>query len=190
MSPVAVSTLDEILALQITVAWAGERGEPKRLGWWNSDLVDPDAGAYLFQKLLPRTGRWAVLATAREVARRTDEAGRLRLGDPDHVRTLFALGFELDEQLDERLRELVRRGASVDSLPWVVSFEQDQLDDVRAALRHGPSGAPPFRVVAGGRQLDALPEAPALAARHLAAVLVAGETWPGEYPLAFFRAKA
>lgn len=33
--------LDRILALQFTVAWAGEgRCQPKRLGWWETDLID------------------------------------------------------------------------------------------------------------------------------------------------------
>ena len=37
--------LDEILALQLTVAWAGEAaGEPPRLGWWKTDLVDKEGG--------------------------------------------------------------------------------------------------------------------------------------------------
>ena len=36
--------LDEILALQLSVAWVGEgRSQPRRLGWWQTDLID-DAG--------------------------------------------------------------------------------------------------------------------------------------------------
>ncbi|WP_395830945.1 hypothetical protein [Archangium violaceum] len=43
-----VSTLDTILALQLTVAWAGEgRCEPARLGWWQTDLVDEAGGGDL-----------------------------------------------------------------------------------------------------------------------------------------------
>lgn len=190
MVAVAESTLDEILAVQIAVAWAGERGEPQRLAWWNSDLVDRDAGGYLFQKLMPRTGAWAALASVREVARRADGAGRQKLGEPDLVRTLYALGFELDERLDERLRDLKRRNAPIETLPWPVSLERYALADLRAAFRHGATGAPPFDVVAGGRQLKAAPDAPALAVKHLAAVLFASDPMPSEYPLAFFRAKA
>ncbi|KYF49442.1 hypothetical protein BE08_33000 [Sorangium cellulosum] len=57
MSPrLSPAHLDEILALQLTVAWASEAaGEPPRLGWWRSDLVDPEAGGDLFVRLLPRT---------------------------------------------------------------------------------------------------------------------------------------
>ena len=37
--------LDAILAIQLTVAWAGEaRCDPKRLAWWDTDLVDPEGG--------------------------------------------------------------------------------------------------------------------------------------------------
>ena len=37
--------LDAILALQLTVAWAGEGlADPKRLEWWRTDLVDELGG--------------------------------------------------------------------------------------------------------------------------------------------------
>jgi hypothetical protein len=46
--------LDELLALQLTVAWAGEAaGEPTRLGWWKTDLVDAQGGGDLFARLTP-----------------------------------------------------------------------------------------------------------------------------------------
>lgn len=35
----------------------------------------------------------------------------MRADDPDHLLTLFRLGFEVDEQLDERLLELKQSGA-------------------------------------------------------------------------------
>lgn len=184
------STLDEILAVQITVAWAGEEAQPQRLRWWNTDLVDAEAGGDLFSRLLPRTGAWAALASVREVARRVDALGRQHLGEPDQLRTMFSLGFELDERLDERLRDLKRRRASVDALPWSVSLDRYSLPDLRAAFRHGPTGAPDFTLVAGGRQLKGpTPDSPALVARHLAAVLFATDPMPEKYPLAFYRAK-
>ena len=38
---VTEGTLDQVLALQIMVAWAGEGiCEPKRLDWWRTDLID------------------------------------------------------------------------------------------------------------------------------------------------------
>ncbi len=44
--------VDEILALQLAVAWAGEGVcEPERLGWWKTDMVDPDGGGDLMRGL-------------------------------------------------------------------------------------------------------------------------------------------
>jgi hypothetical protein len=104
MSALKPEELDRILALQLSVAWAGEAlSEPPRLRWWRTDLVDEAGGGDLFTRLLPRTHRWAALATVREAARRVDEAARKKLGDPDAALTLYHLGFERDEQLDERL---------------------------------------------------------------------------------------
>lgn len=188
---VAESTLDEILASQITVAWAGEQGQPPRLRWWNTDLVDPDAGGDLFARLMPRTGAWSSLVSVREVARRVDALGTQHLGDPDQIRTLFSLGFELDERLDERLRDLKRRRAGLDALPFPVSFERYSLPDLRTAFRHGPNDAQIFVPVAGGRQLkDPAPDAPGLLVKHLGAALFATDPMPAKYPLAFCRVRA
>ena len=75
--------LDEILALQFTVAWAGEAaGEPPRLGWWKSDLVDPEGGGDLFARLVPRTAAWASLALVRLAAQGVDAAARDPLQRP------------------------------------------------------------------------------------------------------------
>ena len=39
------SVLDDILTLQLTVAWAGEGlCEPKRLDWWKTDVIDEMGG--------------------------------------------------------------------------------------------------------------------------------------------------
>lgn len=44
-APLTEAVLDEILGFQILVAWAGEGlCRPKRLRWWETDLVDPDGG--------------------------------------------------------------------------------------------------------------------------------------------------
>ncbi len=61
--------LDAILALQLTVAWAGEGlADPKRLDWWRTDLVDPMGGGDLFARLFPKTHRWASLEAVRKAA--------------------------------------------------------------------------------------------------------------------------
>src|SRR6187455_1033423 len=60
MARISPTHLDEILSLQLAVAWAGEAaGEPARLGWWKSDLVDGEGGGDLFARLVPRTAKWA-----------------------------------------------------------------------------------------------------------------------------------
>src|SRR5689334_21839401 len=96
--------LDEILALQLTIAWAGEAaGEPPRLGWWKTDLVDREGGGDLFTRLVPRTAAWAGLSLVRLAARRIDEQAREKLARGDALWTPFHFGFEVDEQLDDRL---------------------------------------------------------------------------------------
>jgi hypothetical protein len=188
MTLVADSVLDEILAMQMTLAWAGERGEPARLGWWNTDLVDEAAAGDLFARLTPRTAPWASLASVREVARRVDAVERQKFADADGVRTAFALGFALDERLDDRLRELTRQRASLDALPWPVTLDRFSLPDLQHALR---ADRAEFLVVSNGRQLkSAPPEAPAIAVRQLCAANLAGEAPSRRYPVAFFRVKS
>jgi hypothetical protein len=109
-APIPRSELDRILAAQLAIAWAGEGGEEPRLRWWRSDLTSEYGGEDLFQRLLPRTWRWATLQGAREAARRRDAEARGKDHDPDSLMSLFRLGFELDERLDERLQELKASG--------------------------------------------------------------------------------
>ena len=98
------TTLDHILALQITVAWAGEGlCEPKRLGWWKTDLVDELGGGDLFGRLLPKTAKWAALEAVRQAGIATDKQARAKLANPANVRTLFFWGFTIDEKLKDRL---------------------------------------------------------------------------------------
>src|SRR3954463_1426724 len=109
-SPIPRSELDRVLVAQLAVAWAGESGEEPRLGWWRSDLTSEFGGEDLFQRLLPRTWRWATLQGAREAARRRDAEARAKDHDPDRVVSLFRLGFEVNERLDERFQELKASG--------------------------------------------------------------------------------
>jgi hypothetical protein len=69
---IPMSEIDRALTAQFVVAWAGEGGEEKRLGWWRSDLVSEFGGKDLFRRLLPKTWAWAVLQAVREAARRKD----------------------------------------------------------------------------------------------------------------------
>ncbi len=108
--PVPISEVDFLLTAQLAVAWAGEKGEESRLGWWRSDLVSEFGGEDLFKRLLPSTWQWAALQGARAAAIRWDRELRARDHDAVGVLSLFSLGFETDERVDERLQQLNRSG--------------------------------------------------------------------------------
>ena len=181
--------MDAILATQLIVAWAGEaRCVPPRLGWWQTDLIDPAGGGDFFARLLPRTHEWASLETVREAARRTDEQARRGMAGSDLVRTLFFLGFDLDERIAERLSELKRGSARPATalrlaVPLDAPFSASGFGE---ALR-GSDRAPAYEVVPGGRQLKgAMPDAPELMIRNLAAALL---PFPERYPMPLYRVK-
>ena len=187
-APIPDSTLDAILAMQITVAWAGEAlAQPPRLGWWQTDVVDLAGGGDLFRRLLPTTYGWATVEAAREAARRVDAQARQQMADRERALTLFALGFMLDERLDERLAFHKRSGAepaSVLPLPidLAARFDREQFSE---ALRI-PGTTPSYQVVPGGRLLKgAPPEAVELLMRHLAAALLPLPE-VDQYPMPFY----
>ena len=178
-------TLDAILAVQLTIAWAGEgRCSPKRLGWWETDLIDEAGGGDFLARLLPQTHAWASLEAVREAARRTDAKARARMADPDKMRTLFFLGFEVDEQLNDRLAALKRSGRSAcRGAAASPSAHRRVLEGQArvAALGHGDAV---FSVVPGGRQLKGQrPDAPHVLVKVLAAALV---PLAEQYPLPFY----
>ena len=99
---------DFVLSRQIIVAWAGEAGDEegdRRLGWWKTNLIAEFGGIDLMKRLVPRTFEWAVIQGCLEAARHRDAELRNKANDPDQLLTLFGLGFEVDEQLDERLHD-------------------------------------------------------------------------------------
>jgi AcrR family transcriptional regulator len=115
--------IDAALEAQLAVAWAGETGEDRRLGWWRTDLVSEFGGEDLFRRLMPSTWKWALFQAVREAARRKDRELRSQAHDPDRIVSLFRLGFELDEQIDERLRDLKSQDtAPSDALPGLASL--------------------------------------------------------------------
>ncbi len=180
MSSFATHTLDTILALQLTVGWAGEKAaDPERLGWWNTDLTDEMAGGDLFARLLPKTAVWAGLELAREAALRADLAARSKLAQPDGVRTLFHFGFALDEALADRLAHHKRHSADpavVFGDVWGVRsvWEQARVEQFLRGL-----GKPSVEETPAGRRLKKLPEEPLEAARALAsALLPLGDVYP------------
>ncbi len=104
--PLPISEVDFLLTAQLAVARAGEKGDEPRLGWWRSDLVSEFGGEDLFKRLLPSTWRWAALQGARAAAIRRDRELRAHDHDPDRVLSLFSLGFETDERVEERFQQL------------------------------------------------------------------------------------
>ena len=172
-SRLTAAQLDEILALQLTAAWAGEAaGEPARLGWWKTDLVDREGGGDLFSRLAPRTAAWTGLSLVRAVARRVDEAARETVARGDSLWTPFHLGFAVDEQLDDRLayhRTHEHRPSEVLGNRYLV--ERPWSRAAFEALLQG-LGAPKVTVTPSGRHITARNVAPADAAPLLFAALL------------------
>lgn len=178
--------LDEILALQASVAWAGEgAGEPRRLGWWKSDLVDREGGGDLLARLVPHTAPWASLALVRQAARRVDESAREKLGQGDRVWTLFRFGFVVDEQLEDRLAQHRAAGAEPAQVLGEQYVIEKPWDRSGFAQRLESLGQPKVEVVPGGRKLRTRTSSPVEAARLLAAALV---PLGAEYPLPYLEA--
>jgi hypothetical protein len=181
-----LSEIDAALVAQIVVAWAGESGEYKRLGWWSSDLVSEYGGRDLFKRLLPHTQLWAVLQGAREAARRRDAELRRQNHDADRVLSLFSLGFELDERLEERLQELKRAGrAPADALPGLAAggLELDWSRDsfLEWVRSHGE---PAVATTSVGRRLKR--EAPTRLDHLTHALVSALAPLADTYPLPYF----
>jgi hypothetical protein len=185
-APISAPELDRLLTVQLAVAWAGEAGEEPRLGWWRSDLCSEFGGEDLFRRLLLHTWRWATLQGAREAARRLDAQVRQKDHNPDRLLTLFSVGVEIDERLDERLRDLKAAGkAPLDALPGlkqaIAGAWQPELfgEWIRS---HGEAESVPSPV---GRRLKGEPPADlGLLGRRLVAAL-----WPlaGAYPMPHYR---
>lgn len=189
--------LDALLSAQFLVAWAGEHA---RLRWWRSNLVSRYGGFDLFARLAPHTVSWVVLQTARETARRHDAERRGQGGEPDNKLTLFHLGFERDEQADERLQHHKRSGKLPTAvLPTLRDFirlptpnddgndndEDDDTFDRDAFDRFLRLGTSKHVVEPGGRRLTGSPpdDLPQLVRQLLAALV----PLPDEYPLPYFR---
>lgn len=130
---ISTSSLDHVLALQLTVAWAGEQqGEPPGLGWWKTSLSDPAGGGDFLQRMFPRTHVWAALGSMREAARRADAKARENTARAHEVITLFNFGFAWDEALQERFEHHARQG--------VEPPKREDADDPSTDMRDPRSG--------------------------------------------------
>jgi hypothetical protein len=151
----SIAAIDFALTAQSIVAWAGEAGEERRLGWWRTDLISEFGGEDLFRRLLPATWAWATLEGAREAARRRDAELRRDDSAPDKVLSLFNLGFELDERLDERLASLKSSHRTPDeALPGLAFIRSDWRPDRFLAWLDGPADFTPTSI---GRRLKGTP---------------------------------
>jgi len=187
MPRLGAADLDAILALQLTVAWAGEKNaRPPRLGWWRTDILDEAGARDLLSRLTPRTQEWAALEAVREAARRVDERTRLRSAAADRAITIFHLGFDLDEQLGERLAGHKRSGVTPgDALTQQHAIARDF--DAASFERWCRELAPPAKTEStpdGGRRLLSAPAAPAELVRALVSSLV---PFTSEYPMPHVR---
>lgn len=183
---IATSVLDRILTAQFAVAWAGESGEDKRLGWWATDFCSEFGGEDLFRQMLPQSWAWATLQTVREAARRADARLRSDVHDEDVVLSLFNLGFALDERLEERLQTLKRQGhAPLDALPGLkgiidLPWNQDSFKDWVSG--HGKVTSE--NLPTGRRIRGTVPESPELMVEKLIAGLL---PFSDSYPMPHYR---
>jgi hypothetical protein len=179
--------LDPILAVQLTVAWAGESGgDPPRLGWWETDLVDADAAGDLFARLLPRSQQWAGLESVRAAAIRVDNRRRAALASPDKVRTLFHLGFRIDEQLRDRLLFHKRHGSSPASVFGKEFGVSNKYSRPSFEAYLGQFAKARMKVIPGAREIAAIGGSVTDQILQLASVLA---PLSNEYPLPFFLAE-
>jgi len=184
--PQPISEVDFLLTAQLVVAWAGEGGEEPRLGWWRSDLVSEFGGEDLFRRLLPGTWRWATLQGVRAAAMRRDHEIRAHDHDPDRLVTLFNLGFEIDERVEERLQHLKRSGqepmAALPGLSDAIAPTWEQTRFADWVSGHGETEFAPSPV--GRRIKGPLPKTLDLVVRRLV-----GALYPlsEDYPSPHFR---
>lgn len=168
-------SLDAILTLQLGAAWAGESGDDEpRLRWWETDMVSKYGGLALFGQLAPRSAHWAALEAAAEAARRVEEKARRKDAAPDRLRSLFGLGFELDEQLHDRLGAHKRHGTPVaEALPGLGALLQGWDRARFEAWATLAADKPNVVNDPGGRRLTGAPPAdPVDVARRLVRALV------------------
>lgn len=192
MHPLIPAQLDALLTLQLAVAWAGEAGlDRPRMGWWSTQLDEPFAGHDLFERLLPRTRLWAALVGARAAARHVEARRRAdAIAGDTHIATLFWLGGDVDEQLDDRLRGLTGPRHPVEALPGLAEvlgpadpdeplarapFDRAAFAAWCAGFGEGRYNAAPL-----GRKV-ALADPPALAERLVAALCPLSDRWPLPY---------
>jgi hypothetical protein len=177
--------IDSLLSAQLIVAWAGEKGDAEdsasqRLGWWQTNLVGEGA-EYDLKELLPNTWRWAMLQAVRHAAKIHDASIRAKDHDPDRLLTLYSLGFEIDEKVDERLVQFKQNSKAIEEvLPDValmisVGWSLDRF--VSWVAKHGKEAT---TSVPAGRRLKGQPpeQIQAMIGRLIAGLAPLADTYP------------
>jgi len=120
--------LDTILALQMTVAWAGEGlCDPKRLNWWRTDLVDELGGGDLFQRLsyFEKLGYKIQSSAGQEWQRERDARSII----PDEI------SMSVGEKLKTLLGNVERPRYKTRSFPWAALYSDgNQRQDERLQM--------------------------------------------------------
>ena len=175
-----VSQIDLLLTAQLAVAWAGEGGEEPRLSWWKSDLVSEFGGEDLFQRLMPNTWEWAVFQSVREAACRKDEELRKKTHNPDEIISLYRLGFELDELVNERLQDLKRAGISPrKALPGLSDVLCEKWDSKSFSDWIQGHGESKFKATPAGREIKGTqPGLDQIVKKLVAALLPLAKNYP------------
>ena len=181
--------LDAILEMQLVVAWAGEAGtSPPRLGWWRTAMCDEYGGEDLLRRLAPKTWQWAVLECCRAAAKRVDDRARQAADDADRLVSLFRLGFEIDDRLDDRLRELKIAAESPARTFLGLGELMGEWSRDRFETWLASRGASDYTATATGRRLkgEAPESAVGIASRLTAALAPCADG----YPLPYFRVRS
>jgi hypothetical protein len=96
-------------AIRSHIAWLGESG---RMGWWETDALDPDGGGAMLATIFRRTARWAGIQIAWACAS-VAEAELVKVTD---AITLFRLTPAVDARLMDWLRRQKHGADAPDSL--------------------------------------------------------------------------
>ena len=185
---ISSSQLDKILAMQFTIAWAGEGlSDPRRLDWWKTDLIDEDGGGDLLKRLCPQTHQWVSLEAARKAAIQVDRQKHTAMAQPDQLRSLFFWGFEVDEKLQERIlwhKHRLKPPGAVLPVPIDIISKNFNRDSLAYALQV-EAEKPTYRLGPGGREiLNKLTDNPVRIAQLLGATLI---PFSDDYPSPFYR---
>jgi hypothetical protein len=182
----AFPILDQILALQLKIARAGEL---ERLSWWRVDATDADGGGDFYQRLLGKASRQAAAETAMAGAKARELILFQERGIAEgSIYTLFHPPFKLDVALRERWQHFKNYPEDLPSelaqlLDHELSFDKGEFE---AWLQTLPR--PSFeRSTLGRRMRGDWPAGDLERMQSLAALLIPLEV---KYPLPYYPADA